>query len=693
MNHNSMSDFIVNHDFYTAKKTKQHKTLSAQSPNSPHSEVQQALSDKPRRTRKVHNKVRTGCQTCKIRRKKCDETKPACLRCTTTGRNCDGYALLPSPPTQPAFAPPVSVVAPLPALIAVPSHEVALRVNNPDADNGSCVYHGAPSQRGDNGILNEKELEGPILSYGSNAMILDSSPTASYTHVRPKRSRVDSFSRNTMPMIPRPPNLFAPGTKISDLELHCFSYFRHRTGPQFASYFDSSIWRDYSIRGALAHPVLFNVAVALGAVHRRFAYGISREAFEYCGHAARLHAKAVTGLRQLKAQQVNSDIIGTTDFGGGGGSMGVCDRDIIMVAEMLLGLFEGFQGEGDKAVQHMVNGMQYLLRRPMILVHSETRYGAVESNPNVFCQLFHRIHLRALELLGTPTNILAKWADGVPLPAIPDVFRDIDEARDYLFTEVDWIMHAPTRVRQDVSERSEAQNLHVSRLLEWSVAYANTLADVERTSRQFKACILMKLTRNAAYLLLYLILFVAVDTELPRMSDTTEDTDDDEDQDTGLAYAMRALWRAVDRREELNTNLARVQLLAEGFLEEGGIFGYDEHSLSLDTGIGPPKGKDKIPESSNKTRHLVKQTKKKAQYADGAETVWERAGIYGVAERVSALEEHAVIEAARVIIPGHIDPRWVDITFMMEARKLLLRYCWPDEHGLGMMWTQEWWAF
>ncbi|KFA56614.1 hypothetical protein S40293_01083 [Stachybotrys chartarum IBT 40293] len=36
-------------------------------------------------------KVRTGCITCKIRKVKCDETKPACVRCVKTGRKCDGY--------------------------------------------------------------------------------------------------------------------------------------------------------------------------------------------------------------------------------------------------------------------------------------------------------------------------------------------------------------------------------------------------------------------------------------------------------------------------------------------------------------------------------------------------------------------------------------------------------------------------
>jgi hypothetical protein len=47
-----------------------------------------------KRTRAHKPKVRTGCVTCKIRRVKCDETKPFCLKCTKSGRRCDGYVPL-----------------------------------------------------------------------------------------------------------------------------------------------------------------------------------------------------------------------------------------------------------------------------------------------------------------------------------------------------------------------------------------------------------------------------------------------------------------------------------------------------------------------------------------------------------------------------------------------------------------------
>ncbi|KAK6367032.1 hypothetical protein LTR64_007892 [Lithohypha guttulata] len=43
-----------------------------------------------KRRRAQHTKSIRGCKTCKIRRIKCDETKPQCQRCSSTGRVCDG---------------------------------------------------------------------------------------------------------------------------------------------------------------------------------------------------------------------------------------------------------------------------------------------------------------------------------------------------------------------------------------------------------------------------------------------------------------------------------------------------------------------------------------------------------------------------------------------------------------------------
>ncbi|KAH7122829.1 hypothetical protein B0J11DRAFT_464987 [Dendryphion nanum] len=46
---------------------------------------------KPIRRRATHTRSRLGCETCRVRRVRCDQTKPVCLKCSKTGRSCDGY--------------------------------------------------------------------------------------------------------------------------------------------------------------------------------------------------------------------------------------------------------------------------------------------------------------------------------------------------------------------------------------------------------------------------------------------------------------------------------------------------------------------------------------------------------------------------------------------------------------------------
>ncbi|SMQ46562.1 unnamed protein product [Zymoseptoria tritici ST99CH_3D7] len=59
------------------------------------------IERRPGQQRRYAPKTRTGCITCKIRRVKCDEGKPYCKRCTTTGRKCDGYTNLVEQKQQP----------------------------------------------------------------------------------------------------------------------------------------------------------------------------------------------------------------------------------------------------------------------------------------------------------------------------------------------------------------------------------------------------------------------------------------------------------------------------------------------------------------------------------------------------------------------------------------------------------------
>lgn len=675
-------------------REKQSQPVSNMSSAAP---IQQEVHKGVKLTRKSHNKVRTGCLTCKIRKKKCDETKPACTRCTSTGRKCDGYAVAETPSTTGS---PGAERSPLPMphtskLVHTSQKQISTELRVVELhDDGDSV----DDQLKANDNIDEAEVTDFILSYAtktSSEVLTPASNSFSSVLTTRSHSPQSMSSPNTQysfhtSTLSRSPNLFPQSSQISPIEASCFSYFKHVTGPSFASYFDSSLWRSYAINAALAHPAVFSAATALGAVHQRFNFGISREAFEYCGHAARFFAKALHQLEELKNQHVNHGLLGSSSSGGKG--MGIYDRDVIMTCEALLGLFEGFQQNYAEAVAHVSTGMKYMLARPMTLMHSETQHCAVEFNTNVFRQLFDRVKLRALQLFGTDIRILVSWGKDQDLPTIPDVFSNLDEARDFIFTEVDWIMHAPEETWSNEQGRSEAQALHVERLMKWSVSYAETVKLIDRTPRQKAACKLMKFTRNAMHLL-FMTLFAKVDFKLSMVPSIHRGTEDDAStrEDYGdFLHATQGLYEMVKHGDYLTTHLARLKILSESILDDSSVFQYDEHSVSFDSALGPPRRPERHPDSSNKTRHLVKTFLRNSPKSSA---LWEMLGVYGVAEKVSAVEEHAVIEAIKDIIPEHINPRWVDITCLMESRKILLRYCRPDDYGLGMVWTQEWWAF
>ena len=55
------------------------------------------VTEESKRSTRTLLKSRTGCKTCKIRRIKCDETLPACQRCSKSGWKCDGSSLTVKP--------------------------------------------------------------------------------------------------------------------------------------------------------------------------------------------------------------------------------------------------------------------------------------------------------------------------------------------------------------------------------------------------------------------------------------------------------------------------------------------------------------------------------------------------------------------------------------------------------------------
>ncbi|KUJ17507.1 uncharacterized protein LY89DRAFT_668827 [Mollisia scopiformis] len=98
------------------------------------------VKNNTQKKRKSSTKVKTGCITCKVRRVKCDETKPKCQRCIKFGIECDGYRS--QPPVRPKRTG-AQLILPKKEKLGSPEHSfiesiARLYGGNLDEADGSC---------------------------------------------------------------------------------------------------------------------------------------------------------------------------------------------------------------------------------------------------------------------------------------------------------------------------------------------------------------------------------------------------------------------------------------------------------------------------------------------------------------------------------------------------------------------------
>lgn len=558
--------------------------------------VHPSFDKQPKRIRAIHTKVKTGCNTCKIRRKKCDELKPFCNRCTSTGRRCDGYGEIKRK-----------------SKARKPSTSRPLLPKNPPQSNPKSSTLFTPS------------------------------------HVRTSNSCLRLWKH---------PNL---GCLRAETDCYCFDFFRYRTGPAFTAYFSSSIWRTFMVRACFLHPTVLQAAAAVGAVHRRFELGISAEAFRFCDIAVTQYRKTLQCLDQdLRSGHPLSS-------------------ELSMVVSIFLCMYETFQGNYDDAVKHFKSGLTKLCGRHKNRTHSETYRKTRNISYDHLHDFTYALEERAPKLFGSPTNVLPNVSVSNQLDPIPEVFFSLEQARDVIVTEGQHIWHAWSQLELGNIKDFSTQYLHVSRLLEWSKAFAD-YAKLEQgrfcpASRQ---PYLLKMYREAMYLVIMTQLasykpngqLIMPPCQLPE----------------ACCNSHPVCYTYASRQSALNAHFARLQFLGEFFLDEQSNFTYDNYSICVDSGIGPPlclNGSEK----SGSTKLRYQATSVLGRSGHLQEKVWSKLGVYNVAEKLGSIEEHAVTEAVR--IPGVLEPKWVDVTGFLDEGKTLLRYCREDEFG-GLVWTQEW---
>lgn len=420
----------------------------------------------------------------------------------------------------------------------------------------------------------------------------------------------------------------------------------------------------------------------------------------WCKHASELQQKAVLGLQQLK-----KELGGNLDWSTG--AIGVSDRDVMVISEMFLGMFQGFQDDYEASAEHVNTSLKLLLRRdrPLRLIHREMWHCQQAAKPRVLCQLVHRLYCNAVSLWGTPIKVLLPCNPGGnqdphvldAMPAVSHAFENLEEARDHLFTQIDWLMHTPARTEVSSERRAQVHTLHVDRLTAWSAACNRTSENCRKTSRDAAQRTLLSLARSAAYLMLCVNLFAGVREpdwlapQLPVLF-TIDIGPSILDHDVEpLTHAARHLWQAVREawQRGLATHLADLKDMVEQMLNEHIIFQFDDPWLNT---MNDEKFSDEV---DNLADYFVDRIGfRPVKEAITNVVPWNLLGVYGIAGQMSAMQERAMIEALRDVIPAHVDRRWADITCMSEDRRqVLLRYYSPDDLGGGLWWTQEWWAF
>ncbi|CAI6335773.1 unnamed protein product [Periconia digitata] len=206
-----------------------------------------SVRGKPRVRRKTPKK-KTGCLTCKIRRVKCDEIHPACRRCTSTGRKCDGYA----------------------------------------EDTKSQTSE--PVRSSTHGQVTEQALDTPslgkLMSGGAVSVDLDDLwPTVDPPHIE----------RIFLP-------LFSIGSTTDHLPGRAFHYFIHRSAIDLTGPLECSIWQEHILSVCATSPALQHAVVALAGFHEKFSIPSSQISDEQCWRQYSIAVKSTKHLVELASR-------------------------------------------------------------------------------------------------------------------------------------------------------------------------------------------------------------------------------------------------------------------------------------------------------------------------------------------------------------------------------------------------------
>ncbi|OTB09210.1 hypothetical protein M426DRAFT_51303 [Hypoxylon sp. CI-4A] len=185
-------------------------------------------SDPKKRKRNFSNRTKTGCLTCRKRKKKCDETKPQCTNCVRGGFVCHGYpnqrgypkmenkpATVPLESKDPSYVPPGAYGMPQQSSYPIPPPPP------PKRDQPVQTYRG-PS-------LRIEPVQGRPILPDNDRQTTSTLPTPTPSATSPENNKLSSISYNSSASI-FPTPISATSTNLQ-LPTPLSSIDRHRVPP------------------------------------------------------------------------------------------------------------------------------------------------------------------------------------------------------------------------------------------------------------------------------------------------------------------------------------------------------------------------------------------------------------------------------------------------------------------------------
>ncbi|EMT69426.1 hypothetical protein NOF04DRAFT_18226 [Fusarium oxysporum II5] len=150
-----------------------------------------------KRTRSSVPRRKTGCQTCRKRRIKCDESKPSCAKCLRSGWKCDYSAVSASPTSSKSdFIPSMTLGSS--ALLPIASYSIPFKIPGSQKDRRLLHYFCVQGSNDISGFLSSDFWSQTVLQAGHEdlvvrqALVAMSSLHLDYTSSSPDRKSVAS---------------------------------------------------------------------------------------------------------------------------------------------------------------------------------------------------------------------------------------------------------------------------------------------------------------------------------------------------------------------------------------------------------------------------------------------------------------------------------------------------------------------